>query len=301
MSPGRNADPIRVFLIEDDPEDIFLLEELIASDGSSPLSLLCAGSLRMAKEILAEGNIDVILLDLGLPDSRGVDTLVRALDCAQDIPIVVLTGLDDENTGVKAVQMGAQDYLIKGRIDLQLLTRSILYAITRHRQKRELVDSSLRDGLTGIYNRKGFLSFAGQQLRLVDRTRKGMILFFMDVDNMKKINDVLGHQAGDQLLQETAEILRETFRNCDIIARIGGDEFAVLVVDVAEENEETLRQRLVQTITKHNEREGRASLISLSVGAVSYDPGLPTGLEELMAKADDEMYLEKRTKKGLTP
>ncbi|NTU43851.1 MAG: diguanylate cyclase, partial [Nitrospirales bacterium] len=230
------------------------------------------------------------------------DTLKQVLEETPEIPVVVLTGLGDEKTAVEAVQRGAQDYLEKSLISPAILTRSIRYAIERQKLRKTIQELTLMDELTGIYNRKGFMSLGGHHISVADRSGRGLILFYCDIDGLKKINDTLGHEAGDQVLQETGRILRETFRESDLIARLGGDEFAVLVSNVDRTNDAILRKRLWENMERYNNsKKGRQYDLSLSAGAVYYDPSSPCPLAELMSRADKEMYREKREKKGFTP
>ena len=157
---------------------------------------------------------------------------------------------------------------------------------------------AITDQLTGLHNRRGFLTLAEQQLKLADRTKKRLLLFFADLDGMKWINDTLGHKEGDNALTEVAEILKETFRVSDIIARVGGDEFVVLAIDIADLNADTHMDRLQDQIEMHNGQKNRKYRISLSVGYSCYDPGNPCSIDELMGQADKRMYEQKRSKKS---
>lgn len=123
---------VRVLLIEDDEDDVFLIKDMLAEVSPKvQVTLTCTGRLETGLNLLAREEIDAILLDLNLPDSRGLDTLKRLSPRESKIPIVVLTGLDDEQTAIEAVHLGAQDYLIKGEISGQVLARVLRYAIER--------------------------------------------------------------------------------------------------------------------------------------------------------------------------
>ncbi len=137
--------PIRILLVEDDEEDALILRETLGEVGNAILDLEVAHNLQAGMESLARGAIDVVLLDLNLPDSYGLDTLDRFHAQAPGTPIVVLTGLDDETLGVEAVQKGAQDYLVKGQVDGNLLLHSIRYAIERHQLLAKLEESRQRE------------------------------------------------------------------------------------------------------------------------------------------------------------
>jgi diguanylate cyclase (GGDEF)-like protein len=157
---------------------------------------------------------------------------------------------------------------------------------------------SLIDELTGLYNRRGFLTLASQHLKMADRLRKRVSHIFVDLDGLKRINDTMGHRHGDQALMEAAEMLKETFRESDIIARIGGDEFVVLAMDnAAGQLEDTWQQRVQENIATRNRRPNRTYALSVSMGVAYYDPDFPTALDDLLARADTLMYEEKRAKR----
>lgn len=168
----------------------------------------------------------------------------------------------------------------------------------RKQAEEEILTLSITDQLTGLHNRRGFITLADQQLKLSNRAKRGMLLFFADLDGMKWINDTLGHEEGDKALIEVAAILRETFRSSDIIARMGGDEFAILAIDSTEVNSEILTTRLQEKIDTNNRQENRRYRLSISVGCSCYDPENPCSLDELMAHADTLMYEHKRIKKS---
>ena len=130
--------PTKILLVEDNPGDARLIREMLAEAEGANFEIDWAPQLSAGLEKLRGGKIDLVLLDLGLPDSRGLDTFLTAYSCAPQIPFVVLSGLDDANLGLKAVQQGAQDYLTKGRVDGELLLRSIRYATERKRGEEAL-------------------------------------------------------------------------------------------------------------------------------------------------------------------
>jgi len=137
-------EPIKVLLIEDNPDHAQLIQELLTQERSEQFDLACAERLSTGLKLLANRSIDVVLLDLSLPDGQRLDTFVRVRDHAPQLPIIVLTSLDDEILAVKAVQQGAQDYLVKGRVDSNLLWRTLLYAITRKQLEEALKQSEER-------------------------------------------------------------------------------------------------------------------------------------------------------------
>jgi len=285
------AQQIRALLIEDNPGDAKLIQLALSEARAAFFELETATKLSDGLDRLAAGGIDVLLLDLSLPDSHGLETFERVAAEAPDLPVVVLSGLSDEQIGARAVNAGAQDYLVKGRADGETVARAILYAIERHELKQELRRLALIDELTGLNNRRGFMALGEAAMRSAHRTGTMMSLLFLDVNEMKRINDSLGHQEGDRALVDVARILRQTFRESDIVARVGGDEFCALLWGGAQ-NEGTVA-RLRTKIEEFNGSSSRPYRLSLSVGAHTYDPADPCTLDALIEEADRLMYREK--------
>jgi PleD family two-component response regulator len=149
--------------------------------------------LTAARKHLENNRVDVVLLDLDLSDSQGLDTVRQVHAVAPSVPIVVLSRLDDEARAIQALQEGAQDYLVKCQIGAHLLLRAIRYAIERHRMQAALRSLSLIDDLTGLYNRRGFFTLAEQCLKMSRRNGSAFLMVFLDLDGLKQINDRFGH------------------------------------------------------------------------------------------------------------
>jgi diguanylate cyclase (GGDEF)-like protein len=166
---------------------------------------------------------------------------------------------------------------------------------------KELAGLSLTDELTGLHNRRGFFTLGQQQMKIAKRIRKEVFLVFLDIDNLKKTNDSFGHSAGDKLLAGVAAILRTTLREADVIARIGGDEFAVLAMRSKTSSEKMLLRRINEQVRLFNRKETQGHPLSLSMGIVRYDPKKYATLEDLLTQADFLMYQQKRSKQNSTP
>ena len=236
---------IDILLVEDDPDDTVLVQETLSrTNGTTPkFRLHCVSRLDAALERLTQGGIDIVLLDLSLPDAKGMETLTKLHAQISDIPIVILTALDDEAHALEAVRKGADDYLVKGHVDKHVLVRTIRYAIERHRIRRrlllvtkELRESNSRlekqvlaDPLTGLLNRKGMQEALSREIRWAEREESDLLALFLDLDNFKRINDSLGHAVGDVVLKEIANKIKSSVRVTDYLARIGGDEFLILM------------------------------------------------------------------------
>jgi diguanylate cyclase (GGDEF)-like protein len=166
----------------------------------------------------------------------------------------------------------------------------------RFRFLDQLRSFALTDDLTGLYNRRGLLILGLQHLKLAARTGKSLLLFFADIDQFKRVNDSLGHLKGDAFLICCAEVLRNTFRASDIIARIGGDEFVILAQEGTENGSGAIFERLESALRSLNDNVDSTLKLSLSVGAARFDPQNPVSLGELMALADREMFERKRAR-----
>ncbi len=292
----------RVLLIEDNPRDIQLVMDCLHEPGEGGFRIETVECVSDALPLLGQKGYSVILLDLCEAKGRGIETIKEVWKATTEVPIVALTDTSDEALGLRAVQLGAQDYLAKGEMDGPMLTRSLRHAIERSRLQTELLGQSLTDGLTGLSNRRGFMTLANQQIKLSKRMQREMILLYVDLDHLKRINDALGHQVGDLALIETATLLKETFRESDVMARVGGDEFAVLAVAAPSPSAQVLVARLRKNVVLRNAKKNRLYDLSLSVGFTRYDPASPLPLDVLLARADESMCEQKRSKEaGLPP
>jgi diguanylate cyclase (GGDEF)-like protein/PAS domain S-box-containing protein len=166
------------------------------------------------------------------------------------------------------------------------------------RMEDELRTLSLTDELTGLYNRRGLVALGEQQLNVADRLMKRVLVFYADLDGLKKVNDSFGHQEGDRLLVATAKILRDVFRKSDIVSRIGGDEFVCMTVDVGDQEAGRILSRLQEKIDGLNAAGDRQYRLSVTVGTTYYDPEAPTTLDDLIKRADSAMYELKRQKRN---
>jgi diguanylate cyclase (GGDEF)-like protein len=174
-----------------------------------------------------------------------------------------------------------------------LLMRAVHCAAKQYLLQAKLGNLALSDDLTGLYNRRGFMALAERQLKLGRRSGRGIMLIFIDVDEMKVINDSFGHSAGDDALKCTATALRMTFRDSDVIARMGGDEFAVLAIEASKDSEDKIKARLFEHVKSIRAAESHYPL-SLSLGVARFDTCKRISIGELMAQADQAMYEQKR-------
>ena len=169
--------------------------------------------------------------------------------------------------------------------------------ITEYKMMEEKLHSlSLTDELTGLYNRRGLFTITEQLLKILKRQKKGIFILYADVDNLKNINDTLGHKEGDAALIRIAKILKKSYRDSDVIARIGGDEFVVVPIGTTGDNIDKITTRLQIGLDTNNANTNSRYKLSVSTGIAYYDPENPCSVDELLIKGDKSMYEKKRLK-----
>ena len=296
MASPFEAKPITVLVVEAPgkkglPAIMHILEQMEVGQ----VETTHAASLSQALEHLNIETFQVILLDLDLPDSQGLATLSQILARAPEVAVVVLSPNDDRQLSLHSLREGAQDFLIKREVNASHLRRAMLFAIERQRTRVMLQQMSFNDDLTGLLNRRGFLSLAQQQLKIAKRENWELVLLFADLDGLKNINDTFGHPEGDRALRAAGTILQDTFRTSDLVARLGGDEFVVLAINAPAAGVKAITSRLQKKIDFQN-AQNRYYQLSLSFGIAQFDPRQETSLEEIILKADKALYENKRRK-----
>jgi two-component system cell cycle response regulator len=226
---------INVLLIEDNDVDARLTQDLLAEWSVEEFKVTHAKTLSDGLAYIDKGRFDAILLDLSLPDAFGLPTVRQVHATNPSIPVVVLSGVSDQSLALQAVQQGAQDYLVKGQGHPELLARSVRYAIERKRSEERLTYLAQYDQLTGLVNRTLFRDRLIQAMARSKRLQQPLGLMLLDLDRFKSVNDTLGHDVGDELLKAVAERLKGCVREVDTVARMGGDEFTIILEGVASE------------------------------------------------------------------
>lgn len=285
---------IQILLVEGDPIDSRRLAHMLRAAGTVKFRLRRAQRLGDAKRHLRNGLADVALLDLSLPDAQGLDVLIEAQQTAPSVPFIALSGAADDSLAAQALKLGAQDFLVKSEINASVLARALSFAIARQQAQLHLRSLSLMDELTGLHNRRGFISLAEQHLKSTSQQAASSTLIFIDVDNLKYINDNFGHREGDLALRQVAGLLRQCFRQSDIIGRLGGDEFCVLLSYMGEKAGLSVRERLLHLLGRNNEDSKRLYSLSVSLGIVNIAGH--HDLSHQISRADALMYEHKRAK-----
>ncbi len=257
---------IKILYIEDEIDHAILIGELIKEATNVNYKMTHVQQLDEALVELDNERYDIVMLDLSLPDKQGVESITTVNERAPDIPVVVMTSMDDESMAIKALQKGAEEFLVKGEMNSHALSRVLRYAIIRHKGRVELQSLSLVDDITGLYNQRGFMLFAQQQLSIAIRTKRGMIIFFIHIEGLNEITEKHGRQYEDLAKIETANILKEVFRESDIIARHSRDEFTAIAIESFDANNEIIISRLQNEIENRNKQANRKYKLSLCVG-----------------------------------
>jgi two-component system cell cycle response regulator len=202
--------------------------------------------------------------------------------------------VSDQTLALQAVQNGAQDYLVKGQGQPELLTRSIRYAIERKRAEERLTYLAQYDQLTGLVNRTLFRDRLVQAMARSKRLQQPLGLMLLDLDRFKAVNDTMGHNVGDQLLKAVADRLQTCVREVDTVARMGGDEFTIILEGLSSESDISIvAQRITDSLAEPFRLEEHSASIGVSIGITLY-PSDDHEIDELLKHADAAMYRAKQ-------
>jgi len=293
---------LRLLVIQDSVAESGKLREALAATGAG-VDLDFTQTLADAEHRVRHGRYDCVLLDLSLPNANGVDNVQRIRSANRGQTVVVMTRLDNEHAALGTLQRGAQDYVEKGRYDGPFILRVIRRAMERNRVMNE-VDQlreyqyfiATHDALTGLPNRQLFEDRANKALAQAQRDNSAFAIGFIDLDRFKQVNDTHGHAVGDALLRTVGQLLSESVRSTDTVARVGGDEFLLLLTPLrqhAEAEATATVRRLGEKIAALRQIEGRDVRISASIG-LSFFPQHGRTLDSLLIYADQAMYSAKR-------
>ena len=302
MLNERNEAPVwKILLVDDDPDFANILKIRLSKEKNPVLDITICHNLETALQSVRGNPCDLVLLDLMLPDSSGIETFTKMKAEARHIPVVIMTGLDNDQIAINAVRRGAEDYLVKSDISSKLLMRIIHHAIDRHRIKEKLASvtgrlrktnlrlekMALLDPLTELFNRRGLQQAFSREIQLGSREGYKPLVLLLDIDNFKQINDTLGHPVGDILLKEVAKRIRESVRVSDHIARIGGDEFILILPKTSLQEGIHLAERIRTAVSNTIIYVGKTETIRITT-SIGLTPvyGEISSVDELLAIVD---------------
>lgn len=271
---------MRVLLIESKPEDILFLRDVLTEIGEGGywnnwvnIEVLVASSWSEASAILASEPLDIVLLDLDLADSQGIETFRRVQCVAQQLPMVLLVGTSEESLGLRLIRDGAQDFLVRTQVDCAPLAHAMRNAIERHRLLTASRAVSTHDTLTGLLNRAGFLTYAERDLKLA--ARLGRRLMVVVAESPLTCDE----QQRDLALVETADHLHSVASPADLLARIGLTRFGMSVFDTAAESLELAHARIQPALRQHR----------IQIGAAIFSSDHPATLDGLLEQAASDL------------
>lgn len=292
---------IKVLIVEDDQDDIYLIKGLLKHVEKYRYEVTTASTINDLLDNIETQKFDVVLLDLNLADSEGKATLALAKTHVVDAPIIVISGESLFNDEEELIALGATDFLAKSEITGYLLAKSINFARERYKLLKKLETLALTDALTGLPNRMRFEERLTLMMGLSRRSEHKLAVAFIDIDDFKPVNDKYGHNAGDELLQIFAERLKNSLRKSDIAARIGGDEFVMLIYHYKHQKNLTaifngLKETLIAPYTVHKNTAEVTVTIGVSIGIQELEKNITA--KDIINGADKQMYKAKENGKN---
>lgn len=284
---------VRVLVVDDNEGDCYLIKSLLAHASSVSYEVHWECVFENVLERVSDLEPDICLIDYSIGINSGLD-LIKQLEAVRPyLPTVLLTGHSEHAIDVAAMQAGASDFLEKPKLESQLLDRTIRYAIEQKGTERRLSSLVEQDDLTGLYNRSGFAKKLKSAMEVASRTERMLAVMFLDLDRFKHVNDSLGHPVGDALLREVARRLRACCRSTDIIARMGGDEFAIVATHLKKSSGVGfLADKILDSFSVPFELSGHVVHAGISIGVTTY-PNDVGNADQLLMNADMALYQAK--------
>ncbi|MDF3058390.1 MAG: response regulator receiver modulated diguanylate cyclase [Rariglobus sp.] len=284
----------KILIIEDDRLQFRVTERLLANARMARFEVDWAQTFEEGLRLLLTGRYAACLLDFQLGARDGLELLREAREANCHTPVIFLTADSSEQVDEAAMESGASDYLVKGEITPRVLERSIRYSLKLGEAMRELRLLATRDALTGLLNRRAFDALLAEEADRARRLGRSLAVLLLDLDHFKSVNDTRGHPGGDAVLAAVARILGNEVRTIDKVARIGGEEFAVLLMETDAAEGFAVAGRLVEAVRAQPIvlGEGGALTITVSAGVAA----LPVHGEAdatLLAAADKALYAAK--------
>lgn len=293
-------DPQQRILVVDDDEAVCLMLSRALDAAGHNVEMANGG--QEAIDRLRNDSFDLVITDLKMPAVSGVEVLKNAKELDPLCEVIVITGYSSVKSAVEVMKLGAYDYIskpfnlerIRFLVDRALEKRRLLQAAAERDSYKRL---SQLDGMTQVHNRRGFDQLLSTEISRCRRFGRPASLLMIDLDDLKVVNDSHGHQAGDTVLREVASTLKRSVRNCDVVARYGGDEFAVILVETGKMDAITTAERLrgLMAMPSHltaglNVHPKHATTISIGVSNYPTDAG---EIDELVSEADRALYAAK--------
>ena len=329
---------LKILLVEDDEEDYILTKELLLQSKNIKYELIWTQSYPDAFELIKREEFDIVLVDYRLGEYNGLELLQDIVQIDDCIPVILLTGLGDDEVDLLAMKYGASDYLVKGEINSTILERSIRYSIESKKKEEEIIklneelerrvikrtleleeaNTELQkeieerkkaeekiykmayyDNLTELPNRVMLQIGLNKAIEEVEKTACSVGVMFIDLDGFKSINDTFGHEAGDKVLKSVDKLLKQSVRESDIVSRHGGDEFIVILKSLCNHEDATkVADKILSTLSQPILIDENHISVTPSIGIAIY-PDHGTDTNKLMHFADKAMYISKTSGKNM--
>jgi len=289
---------LRALIIEDGEDDFLLARDMLGEAISVRYRLDWEPQWHAGLEATQKRAYDIVLVDYRLGASNGLELVRQARVNGVTLPFILLTSEDSREIDQEVLQAGASDYLVKSQITAPLLDRAIRYAIERKRNEEQLLQLAQFDSLTGLANRAHFNSHLKDAIAQAKRSDIQGVLLLLDLDNLKKVNDSLGHPEGDSLLQDVASRLSACIRETDFVARLGGDEFAVIGSNIAGAESAVNIARNIGKIFETPFSLSDQNIHSRASIGISLFPADSDQPDDLLKNADMALYEAKNKSRG---
>jgi diguanylate cyclase (GGDEF)-like protein len=289
MSPPR-----RILVIEDERLQFRITERMLANTRLAGFEMGWARTFEEGLRLLLTGGYEACLLDFQLGARDGLELLRAARSGGCDTPVIFLTADSSERVDEAAMEAGASDYLVKGEITPRVLERSIRYGLKLGEAMRELRRLATRDALTGLLNRRAFDTVLSDEVGRARRLGRPLALVLLDLDHFKAVNDTRGHPAGDTVLSAVARVLEAEVRSIDKVARLGGEEFAVVLMETEAPDALIVARRLVDAVRGRpvGLADGESLVVTVSAGVASM-AGCGGSEAAFLTAADKALYAAK--------
>lgn len=285
---------IKILFIDREHGEYLLIADILSHVRNVNYELVWCDQLEIATSKILSNEFDVVLLDFYWGDLSARDLLNSVKVQANKTPIVIMTDEMEIEVDRDVIRTGASDYLIKGQIDFQLLERTLRYAIERKQTEIYLARLAHYDQLTDIPNRILFRDRLEHVIHLANRDKTSFALMFIDLNGFKQVNDTFGHDAGDSIIRICAERLSACMRRSDSVARMGGDEFTLLLSHIDSHTDVAhIAEKIIALLSEPAEINGYEVVVGCSIGIAIY-PQAGRDAESLLKNADMAMYKAKQ-------
>ncbi len=282
-----------IAVIDDSLDDCLVIQRQLSRDDHDHYTTRCFNTYEKGLDAIVSDAFDLYFIDLDLNGRSGLDLLAQARELNLKRPLVIVTGNENPVVDMKALELGATDFINKNELNAHTLSRTIRHSITRKAHELKLQHAANHDGLTGLAHKSHFHDELERAIARHRRTHTSLSVALLDLNEFKPINDTHGHLAGDFVLQTVAHRLNGLVRKGDLVGRLGGDEFGILLENIDTPAQlDPLFTQFQDYLSQSIDFQGRSLQVGCSLGVAHY-PQDGEDLTQLMSSADQRMYANK--------